>query len=198
MQRMIIHSIIWLLLTNAAAAFAAQAPSWKFDPGHCHFYFAVRHVYSVARGQFEDFEGDFRFDPDKPDISRFDFRLKTKSINTNNSRRDRHLKSDDFLHVRRYPEIRFESTRIRRDQGDVFIAEGKLTIKNVTRQIEVPFRFFGSRPNPFNNKELVAGFEAQFTIDRLVYQVGSGKYYELGAVDKTVDILITLEMVRPR
>lgn len=198
MQKAIVVGVMCFLLASVAATAAEEAPVWQFDKGHCNIYFDATHVYSIVRGRFEDYGGTFRFDPERPEASRFDITLKVKSIDTDHARRDKHLRSDDFFAAGEYPDIRFESTRVQRVQGNQFEAEGNLTIKDVTRQIRFPFTYLGTRPNPFNSKELVAGFESRFPLDRLAYRVGSGKYAEMGVVGKDVGILISLEMVRPR
>jgi polyisoprenoid-binding protein YceI len=92
----------------------------------------------------------------------------------------------------------FRSTRIRNEEGDRYTLEGKLTVKNVTKDVLVPFTFYGVQENPFNKEELVAGFEGQLTIDRLEYHVGSGKYYKMGVTGKDVNIFISLEMLKQK
>ena len=100
--------------------------------------------------------------------------------------------------MKKYPRITFRSTRIYREEGNRFIVEGDFTIKDVTKRITVPLTYFGVRDNPLKEGQVVAGFEARFTIDRLEYHVGSGKYYQMGVTGKDVDLLITLEMLRDK
>ncbi len=188
--------VLFVCIVPANHAAFASAQEWKFDKAHCSFYFEVQHIYHTTRGYFEDYQGSFRFDPQLLDQSSFEFVVMTKSITTHLRSRDRHLRSDDFLDVKRFPEMRFKSSRIRHVGENMYEVEGSLTIKDVTRDITVPFKFFGVRENPFNSKQWVAGFEARITIDRLEYHVGNGKYYEMGAVGKAVDLLISLEMLR--
>ncbi len=71
-----------------------------------------------------------------------------------------------------------------------------MKIKNVSKTLELPFTFFGSKPNPFNPKQEVAGFEARMTIDRIAYHVGNGNFLKMGVVGKDVDVLISLEATR--
>jgi polyisoprenoid-binding protein YceI len=74
--------------------------------------------------------------------------------------------------------------------------EGNLTIKGKTNKVAVPFTYFGTRENPLKKGQMVAGFETRFTIDRLEYQVGPGKFFEMGVIGRNVDILITLEVLK--
>jgi len=196
MQKFIILVFIAFLACLKIQTACAAAPVWEFDRDHSSFFFEIKHIYYATRGYFEDFSGTVRFDPENLENSAVDIVIKTKSVTTQLGKRDRHVRSGDFLDVRRYPQMRFQSSRIRSVKGNAYEIEGRLTIKDVTQNVVVPFTFYGVRENPFNPKQLVAGFEVRFTIDRLKYNVGSGKYYQMGVVGKDVDILISLEMLR--
>ena len=121
---------------------------------------------------------------------------RVKSVNTNNGKRDGHLQSGDFFDAKKYPEMTFESQSITRKQGDQYSVTGVMKIKDVSKTLELPFTFFGSKPNPFNPKQEVAGFEARMTIDRIAYHVGNGNFLKMGVVGKDVDVLISLEATR--
>ncbi len=191
--------LLALLLIPVLAAHAqAEAPAWDLDPAHSGFYFGITHIYSTVRGYFEDFSGTMIFSPDDPAGSRFDFDVDVKSINTGNTKRDGHLNSPDFFDSKTYPTMTFKSAAVKHVEGDQYLVQGDLTIKDVTRSVEVPFTFLGVTTNPFDDKTEVAGFEARMTIDRLAYNVGNGKFYEMGVVGKDVDILISLEAVRQK
>lgn len=177
---------------------AAAAAKWTIDPPHSSIYFGVQHIYSTVRGTFEDFEATVAFDPDDLAGSRFDFAVEVDSINTGNSKRDGHLNSADFFDSRQYPNMTFESTSIKHVKDDQYVVEGKMTVKDVTKTVSVPFTLLGVKANPFDDKAEVAGFEARMTIDRLAYHVGGGKYYDMGVVGKDVDVLVTLEVTRKK
>jgi polyisoprenoid-binding protein YceI len=176
----------------------AVAQEWKVDPIHSGILFEVKHIYSTVRGHFSDFTGDVFFDPDNLEKSKFDFSVKIDSINTNNGKRDNHLRSDDFFAGNKYPVMTFKSSRVTHAGGNKYILEGKLTIKDVTKDITLEFTYWGQKENPFKKKEMLAGFDALLKIDRLDYHVGAGKFYSMGVVGKNIDILITLEVVRDK
>jgi len=196
MRKFIVLVLVAFLACLTVQAACAAGPEWEFDRDHSSFFFEIKHIYYATRGYFEDFAGTVRFDPENLENSTIDIVIKTKSVTTQLSKRDRHVRSSDFLDVRRYPQMRFQSGRIRSVKGSTYEVEGRLTIKDVTQNVVVPFTFYGVRENPFNRKQLVAGFDARFTIDRLKFNVGSGKYYEMGIIGKDVDILISWEMLR--
>lgn len=189
---------IMLLSILASAPAHGEAPAWQFDREHSSVFFEIKHIYYITRGVFEEFEGEFRFDPNDLESSRFEITIETDSVNTYHRKRDRHLRSGDFLDTGAYPVMTFKSEQIRHLGGERYEAEGQLTIKDVTRQVVLPFQYLGMRDNPFMEGKLVSGFEARKLVDRLEYNVGSGKYYEMGVIGKDVDILISLEMIRDK
>ena len=149
-------------------------------------------------GQFIDFSGDIYFDPENPGKSRLDFVIKVESVDTKVGKRDTHLRSPDFFDTAKYPLITFRSSKVTDGGGNTYIVEGKLTIKDVSRDVALEFVYHGQKDNPLKPGEIVAGLDARLTIDRLAYHVGDGKFYKMGVVGKDVDILLTLELLRDR
>lgn len=182
-----------LLVTISALA---EVEKWEIDNAHSNIYFDVRHTYATVRGNFEDFSGTLHFDPENMTMSRVAFKVKTGSINTGITNRDNHLRSEDFFAAADYPAMTFQSSGVKNKEGNQYILEGNLTIKGNTRKIAIPFTYFGLRDNPLKKGQKVAGFETRFSIKRLDYGVGSGKYHEMGVVGNDVDILITLEVLK--
>jgi polyisoprenoid-binding protein YceI len=90
------------------------------------------------------------------------------------------------------------SKRISHKEGNQYEVEGDLTIKDVTKSLVLPLTYFGTRDNPLQKGEVVAGFETRFTLNRLDYHVGSGKFHEMGVAGKDVDITVSLEMLRDK
>jgi polyisoprenoid-binding protein YceI len=175
-----------------------MAHEWKVDPVHTGILFEIKHIYSTVRGHFSNFTGDVFFDPDNLEKSKFDFVVKVDSINTNNGKRDNHLRSNDFFATSKYSSMTFKSTRVSHANGNKYILEGKMTIKDVTKDIVLEFTYWGQKENPFKKNQIVAGFDARFKINRLDYHVGDGNFFKMGVVGKDVDILITLEVLRDK
>ena len=188
--------LISLSLFPIADAAFAEADNWKIDSVHSNVYFDIRHIYATVRGRFEDFSGTINFDPENLAQSSVTFEVDTKSINTGIPNRDNHLRSEEFFAVNAYPVMTFKSSGVSQKQGDQFMLAGDLTIKDKTKRVTVPFTYLGIRENPLKKGQMVAGFETRFTIDRLEYGVGSGKFFKMGAVGNQVDILITLEVLK--
>jgi polyisoprenoid-binding protein YceI len=198
MKKIIKHAVIlfsaFFILSHAHAA----APEWRLDFDHTGFFFSINHIYSVVRGHFDEYKGTVVFSPDDLANSRFDFEVEINSIDTNNSKRDRHLNSADFFDSKKYPTMTFKSRAVKHVKGNQYAVEGTLTMKDVSKEISVPFTFFGKKDFPFDKKLEVAGFEARMTLDRLAYNVGSGKYVDMGVVGQEVEVLISMEVLREK
>lgn len=139
--------------------------NWKFDPVHSGMEFSARHaMVATVRGRFKLFEGVLVLDPSDPTRSTARVELDAASIDTGNPDRDGHLRSPDFLDVEHFPRITFESRRVEYKGGEDFTVWGDLTIRGVSREIELPVTFNGSAVDPYGN--LRAGFEAATTVDR--------------------------------
>lgn len=190
-MKKIMYLILSLLLLGQTHVMAQE---WKIDPIHTGILFEIKHIYSTVRGHFSDFTGDVFFDPDNLDKSKFDFVVKVDSINTNNGKRDTHLRSDDFFAANKYPVMTFKSSRVSHAGGNKYVLEGKMTIKGVTKNMVLEFIYWGQKENPFKKNAMVAGFDTRFNINRLAFHVGDGKFYKAGVVGKDVAILITLEV----
>jgi polyisoprenoid-binding protein YceI len=196
-MKKILYAIVTVLVISLTAGdAAAELQKWDIDKSHSNVYFDVRHTYATVRGQFEDYSGSVQFDADNMEMGSIRLEVRTKSINTGIANRDNHLRADEFFGVKQYPTMTFVSTGVKQKQGNQFIVEGDLSIKGKSRKVAVPFTFFGSRENPLKKGQQVAGFEARFSINRLDYGVGPGKYVQMGTIGNRVDILVTLEVVR--
>ena len=194
MKRIILIVLSLILLGQTQL----MAHEWKADPVHTGILFEIKHVYSTVRGHFSNFTVDVFFDPDNLEKSKCDFIVKVDSINTNNGKRDKHLRSDDFFAASKYPVMTFKTSRVSHAGGNKYTLEGKMTIKDVTKDMVLEFIYWGQKENPFKKNQMVAGFDTRFKINRLDYHVGDGKLYKMGVVGKDVDILITLEVLRDK
>lgn len=189
---------LWLLLLVVFSAVPAQARQWQLDPDHTRFYFAIQHIYSTVRGEFADFTGDVFFDPARPEQSRFNLVVKTKGVNTNIGKRDTHLRSGDFFDTGKYPEMTFKSTKVAKVGDNRYRVDGLLTIKDVTKPLPLEFTYHGQKDSPLMPGKVVAGLDTSFTLDRLAFHVGDGKFYKMGAIGKDVEVLITMELLRDK
>ncbi|MBW2488833.1 MAG: YceI family protein [Deltaproteobacteria bacterium] len=196
MQKILITLIAIISVVLCAHFASAELEKWEIDKAHSNIYFDVRHTYATVRGLFEDYSGSVQFDADNMEMGKISLEVRTKSVNTGIPNRDNHLRADEFFGVNEYPTMTFESTGVKQKEGNRYMVEGNLTIKGKTEKVAVPFTYFGSRENPLKKGQQVAGFEARFSINRLDYGVGPGKYAEMGTIANQVDILVSLEVVK--
>jgi polyisoprenoid-binding protein YceI len=141
--------------------------TWQVDPTHTDIGFTVRHLISKVRGTFEEFEGEIVI-AENPLESEASATVQLNSINTGTAQRDDHLRSSDFFEVEQHPVMRFRSTGLRAE-GDSYVVTGDLTVKNVTREIELEVDFLGVGPDPWGGTR--AGFEATGKISRKEFGV---------------------------
>jgi len=173
-----------------------MAPALSFDPPHCSIVFFVKHILAKVPGKFDAFSGTVRFDPQNLHGSVIDVKVDMASVNTGITQRDDHLRSPDFFDAAKYPAMRFVSRAITATGGGHYVAEGDLTIKDVTKQVQLPFTFLGSKTSPLEQGKQVSGFEARFSVNMLDYHVSDGKFQKMGALGETVDIILNMEMLR--
>ncbi|MEJ5365399.1 MAG: YceI family protein [Desulfosoma sp.] len=193
-----ILTIAWILTVGAGMGWAQDNP-WNFDPAHTSVTFTVQHVLAKVVGTFDDIQGKVVFDPAHPEKGSVEVSIPVSSINTRVGQRDDHLRSPDFFDAAKYPVMTFVSREIRSGgEPGRFVARGILTIKNVSRPLDLPFAFLGLRPDPFDPKREIAGFEAHVSLDRLEFGVGNGEFFRKGLIGKEVDVSIYLEMEREK
>lgn len=166
------------------------AGTWHIDPIHSDASFTVRHLVTKVRGRFRAIEGEIRA-AENPLDSHVTVSIASASIDTNNEARDDHLRSADFLETDTYPALSFASTGIR-PNGDDFLIDGNLTIKDVTRPITADLELVGFTPG--HDGILRAGYTARFDIDRHDYNVSFTKILETGGVMVGDRVWIQLEI----
>ena len=139
------------------------AGTWAIDPIHSEVGFSVRHMMvSKVRGKFEKVEGTFVTGPTELESS-VNATIDAASINTSQSDRDNHVRSEDFFHVEKHPTMAFRSTAVRPD-GDNFLLDGDLTLRGVTRPVTFRLELNGFGPDPYGGTR--AGFSATTEINR--------------------------------
>ncbi len=169
---------------------------FALDVAHTRVGFVVKHMMvSKVRGSFGEFEGKIMIG-ENPLESGVEAVLKAASIDTGVADRDGHLKGDDFLSAEKFSEITFRSTRVVGHSGDEFTVVGDLTIRDVTKEVELKVEFGGAATNPWGQE--IFGFSAETEIDREDFGLTWNQALEAGGVlvGKKVKIEIEGEAVR--
>jgi polyisoprenoid-binding protein YceI len=166
--------------------------TFTIDKAHSEATFQVRHLITKVRGRFADFEGTIQFDEATPEQSSISFTIQTKSIDTSEPDRDKHLRSTDFFSVDEHPTITFKSARVRRVSGNAFEVTGPLTIRGVTKEMTIPVTYLGTAKDPWGKER--AGFEAELTMNRKDFGLNWNAALEAGGFLVGDDVKINLSI----
>lgn len=184
-----IATLLIAVLFSSSAVFAA---TYQVDPVHSQVHFKVAHLMIASvRGEFNDYTATIEADPVTREVKAVQATIQTASIDTKNKKRDDHLRSGDFFDAANHPEMTFESTRIV-GKGDDIAVYGKLTIRGVTKMIELKGKFLGEVKDPWGNTK--AGLEASGNINRQDFGLTWNKALETGGVVVGDEIEIGLEI----
>ncbi|MCL4346172.1 MAG: YceI family protein [Candidatus Thermoplasmatota archaeon] len=138
---------------------------WTSDPAHSEIEFSARHMMiSNVRGNFQKFTVNATGSHNDPEKASFEVVIDPNSVNTRENDRDNHLRSADFFDVAKYPEIRFRSKSIKKVDAEKHIIRGDLTIKNVTKEIELVSYVEGVIKDPYGKTR--AGISVEGEIKR--------------------------------
>jgi polyisoprenoid-binding protein YceI len=172
--------------------------SWNLDPGHAQVNFSAKHMgIMTVRGDFTDVQATLDFNEDDFTASSVEATIQAASLMTNDSKRDDHLRSADFLDVEHYPTITFKSTRIERAAHERYRMTGDLTIHGVTRPVTLEVVYSGQIKDPWGNTR--AGFSAETTFKRSDWGLNWNAVLETGGllVSDDIKIAIEVEAVKP-
>ncbi len=170
----------------------AVKTKWNLDTAHSEIGFKVKHMMiSTVTGHFEDFNASVTTASDDFVDADFDFVASIESINTKNADRDNHLKSNDFFNAEAFPEMTFKSTSF---DGDKMI--GDLTIRDITKSIELNVDFNGIAVDPYGQTK--AGFEITGTINRKDFGLAWSAVTEAGSVvvAEQVKLVVDLQFIQ--
>ena len=165
--------------------------SWTFDPAHSEVAFTVRHAgISKVRGTFREVDAQLEVG-ERIEDSRLSATVQMASIDTQNADRDGHVRGADFFDVEQYPTMTFNSTAVALDGGEGTIT-GELTIKDVTRTVELETEFNGVVVDAFGVTR--GGFSAETTISRKDFGITWNAAMEAGGVLVSDKVVITLDV----
>jgi polyisoprenoid-binding protein YceI len=183
-------------MTTAQAVKASQRAHWILDPSHSEIGFAVKHLMiSTVKGRFESFDAQIELDETDPTDGEIRVSIDADSINTRFKQRDDHLRSADFFDAATHPKIEFVSRSIERVSDDHFRVVGDLTIRGVTREVELDAEVAG-RSREWGKE--IMGVSLTGSVDRRDYGLLWNQAVETGgiAVGNEVSLNIQVELQR--
>lgn len=170
-----------LVLTSALVAFTAAVPAarssgttvaapttWTIDGARSDVRFTVTKLgFEDVTGIFHESEGSIHYDPDHPERSRIEWRIRVASVTTEAANRDKTLQAPEYFDAARYPYLTFASRSVRGLPGGRLEITGDLTMRGVTRPLVTTVRHVTSGPPPT--------FETAFEIDRYDFGIAGGR-----------------------
>lgn len=187
-----------ILTALGSPALAADAPAWEVDPSASRVGFVARQAGSDVPGRFAEFSAAIRFDPDALGAGAVRVEIGIASVTTENAERDDVIRSPDMFDVAAWPTALFEADRFSRAGEDgSYVAHGRLTLRDVTRAVDLPFTL-AIVPDPDAPGRLLARVVGAFEIRRIDYGIGQGPWRDTSMVANEVIIEIDLAATRPR
>lgn len=177
-----------------AGALLAPAATYEIDPAHSSAQFTVRHLMiSNVHGQFSKVTGTLDFNPNNPAMDSVKATIDASTVNTQEPKRDEHLKSPDFLDVAKFPTLTFQSTSFRKMEDGKYKVAGDLTIHGVTKRVVLDADGPSAEvKDPWGNARI--GISAATKINRADYGLTWNKALEAGGVLVGDEVAITLEI----
>ena len=189
------HSIVMSTPTTPETTTAVQ--TYVADPSHSRVGFTTRHMgFSKVHGSFETFEATIRLDPNNLSTLAAEATIDAQSITTNEPKRDEHLRSGDFFLVEQHPQLTFKSTGVQDISGSAFTLVGDLTIRGVTKPVELKGEFLGQGTDPWGGTRIA--LEARTKVNRKEYGLNWNTILETGGflVSDEVEIVLEIQAVQ--
>ncbi len=186
-------------MTTSGTTGTTTAPrtTWQIDPAHSLVEFAVKHMmFTTVKGHFTGIAGTIVADEAHPENSTVEVTIDATTITTGAPDRDTHLRSADFLETDKYPTITYKSTSVESRGADKLTVHGDLTMRDVTRPVDLEVELTGRGTTPFGKE--AAGFSATASINRKEWGLNWNVALETGGVlvSDTLKILIEIEATK--
>lgn len=184
---------VGLMAVGSTNALAAEEYIIDTEGQHAFIQFRIQHLgFSWLYGRFNDFDGSFVYDPDNPANSSVELTIDVASLDSNHAERDRHLRGDEFFHVRQYPEARFVSTSFEEHDDGTATLTGELTLKGNTEEITIDVEQIGAGEDPWG--DFRRGFQGTTTLTLADFNVDVED--QLGPSAREAELELAIEGIR--
>ena len=158
---------------------------------HASIKFRLQHLGSSwLYGRINELTGNISYDEKQPEKASVEVTIKTSSVDSTHAERDKHLRSDDFLNVAKYPEAKFVSTGYSQDKDGNGVLKGNLTLNGVTKPLEIDVEFIGAGDDPWG------GYRVGFEGTTRFAMADFGIVKELGPKSKDVEMILSVEGIK--
>ncbi len=169
------------------------ASTWNFDTTHSTVHFTVRHLMvTKVHGSFKTWSGSLSFDDADISKSHFSAEIDAASVDTQEAKRDEHLRAPDFFDAASFPKLTFKSTKIVKKGDEEAVVTGDLTIHGVTKPVEMNVEINGEVKDPWGGTR--RGFTGKTSISRKEFGMTFNAALDAGGVMVGDKIDITLEI----
>jgi len=193
-----IKNIVVILVTLLLFPQLTRADIYTIDPEHTHIGFSVKHlVISNVKGKFNVFSGTVETD-EKDNIKAATIEIAAASIDTAHEKRDKHLRSPDFLDVDQYPVLTFKYKSTQSRSGNRYKVLGDLSLHGVTQEVILDMELLGKVTDPWGNFR--AGVSGTTTLNRQDFGVVWNKVLETGGlvVGDIIQVSLEVEGIRKK
>lgn len=191
--------LISAVLLITALSVSAQKTKWSFDKTHSKVQFDISHmVISEVSGRFQKYEGTVLADKDDFSDAKIDFSIDVKSIDTDDEKRDQHLRSPDFFDAAKYPKITFKSKSMKKVGENKYKLTGDFTLHGVKKTIELDVVYGGTVKDPYGN--IKAGFKVTGVINRTDFGLKYNSIIDSGGlmIGEEVTITCKFELIKQK
>jgi len=189
------HALLSLAFLMITGVLFGQSTEWKFDKAHSKIQFTATHMkISDVNGQFKEYSGTIMTDGEDFSNASIKVNIQAASVDTDNDKRDGHLKGEDFLAVEEYPEIKFVGESMEKVGDKKYQLKGRFTIRDVTQTETFDVKYMGMVEAMGATR---AGFKVTGTIDRFDYNVDWDKSFGQGLiVGRNIRITADVELIK--
>ena len=180
-----------------SVALVQAQTTWNIDPSHSSVRFAVDHmVISEVEGIFSKYEGSVVSAKGDFSDAKINFSVDVNSVNTDNAKRDEHLRGADFFETEKYPKMTFVSSSVQKTGDKKYNLKGKLTLHGVTKEITLAMTYGGTTKDPWGNTK--AGLKVTGVINRTDFGLKYNSVLEAGSlmIGEEVTITAKVELVK--
>jgi polyisoprenoid-binding protein YceI len=177
------------LAAGLASTSAAAVETYTIDPVHSAVGFSIRHFVSKVPGKFSKFSGTITVDRANPQNSSAEATIDVASVNTDNQKRDDHLRNADFFEVAKFPTMTFKSIAWKKTGTDTFEVTGNLTLKGVSKPVVLKVTSLGFGPGM--GGAMLSGWEATTTINKAEFNLKDPPMLDAALGD---DVTITINI----
>ncbi len=197
MKKKLQKSVLLLLFLNVVCFGFGQSTVWKIDPSHSTLGFSIDHlVVSETTGEFKDYSVTVVSDEKDFSDAKMEVMIQSESIDTNAKDRDEHLKSADFFHVEKYPQIIFKSNGFHKSSNGDYKLSGTIQMHGVTKKIALNAKFGGIVKDPWGGTR--AGLKIWGVLDRYDFGLKYNSVMEAGglSIGREVRVDCRVELVK--